>query len=124
VKSTVHLRAGAGTDHESLGKIPAGSLVDATNCAEGWCEVDWRGRKGFSIATALDLSGRVPSRQSTAAGGARRAYGPPDADEIPVGPPRYYGPPPAYYYPYRPYYYGYYRPYWRYRYGWRRPWWY
>ena len=114
VKSTVNLRTGAGTTNESLGKIPAGSLVDASNCTDGWCEVEWQGKKGFAIATALDTSGRVPNRQGPAAG-PRRAYDPLDDDDVVVGPPVYYGP--RYYYPYRPYYYGYYgyRPYWGYR---------
>ncbi len=115
VKSTVNLRTGAGTTNESLGKIPAGSLVDASNCTDGWCEVEWQGKKGFAIATALDTSGRVPSRQGPAAG-PRRAYDPLDDDDVVVGPPVYYGPP-RYYYGYRPYYYGAYgyRPYWGYR---------
>jgi uncharacterized protein YraI len=103
VKSTVHLRAAAGTSNESLAKIPAGSLVDAKNCAEGWCEVEWKDKKGFSIATALDLSGRVPI-QRRATRSARRVYGP-----VVVGPPVYYRP--------RYYYYGY-RPYWGYRRWW------
>ena len=116
VKSTVHLRSGAGTSNESLGKIPAGSLVDASKCAEGWCEIEWQGKKGFSIATAIDLSGRVPIRQS-AAPGPHRAYGPIAEDEVVVGPPVYYRPRYYYPYPYRPYWYGYYgyRPYWGYR---------
>ena len=115
VKSTVHLRAGAGTNHEIVAKIPGGSLVDATNCAEGWCEVEWQEKKGFSIATALDRSGRVPTQSRSS-----RAYGPDDDDEIVVrrryiGPRPYYGPAPFYYGP-RPYWGG---PYWRYRrWGW------
>ena len=47
---------------------PGGSLVDATNCAEGWCEVEWQGKKGFAIETAIDRSGRVGGRPV----GARR----------------------------------------------------
>jgi uncharacterized protein YraI len=109
VASTVNLRAGAGTTNEIIGKIPAGSLVDAANCTE-WCEVEWQGKKGFAIATALDRSGRVPA--------ARRAVPPPgaavvDDDYVPIAPPVVYGAP-------GPYYYGYgygYRPYYRYRYG-------
>ena len=62
VPSTLNLRSGPGTTHEILGKIPGGSLVDATNCAEGWCEVVWGEKKGFAIQTGLDLSGRVPAR--------------------------------------------------------------
>ena len=61
VASTVNLRAGAGTGNEIVAKIPGGSLVDAANCSE-WCEVEWQGKKGFAIATALDRSGRVPGR--------------------------------------------------------------
>ena len=113
VASTVNLRAGAGTANEIIGKIPTGSLVDAANCTD-WCEVEWQGKKGFAIATALDRSGRVPA--------ARRAVPPPGAavveDEyVPIAPPVVYGAP-------VPYYYGYgYRPYYRYGYrgyGYRR----
>jgi uncharacterized protein YraI len=102
VTSTVNLRTGAGTDNEIVAKIPAGSLVDATNCTE-WCEVEWQDKKGFSIATALDRSGRVPTRRRA----APRRYAP--AGAYVVGPPVVYEPP--VYYGYRPYY----RPYWGYR---------
>jgi uncharacterized protein YraI len=120
VASTVNLRAGAGTNNEIVAKIPGGSLVEAANCSE-WCEVEWQGKKGFAIASALDRSGRVPASRSA----ARRPAAPPpgayveDDDYLPVGPPVVYSTP--YYYPY----YGYrrygYRGYWgpRYRYGYR-----
>jgi uncharacterized protein YraI len=119
VASTVNLRSGATTSSDVLAKIPGGSLVDASNCGE-WCEVEWQGRKGYAIASALDRSGRVPPRRSAAA--PRTAYGSgayvEDDDYVPVGPPAVYAPPP-YYYGYRPYYY---RPYWGYGYGYRRGW--
>ncbi len=104
VPSNLNLRSGPGTNNEIVGKIPGGSLVDATNCAEGWCEVTFRGMKGFSIQTGIDLSGRVPVRRVTGA-------------PVPVGGPVYApgvvvaAPPPVVVY--RPYY----RPYWRYGYG-------
>jgi uncharacterized protein YraI len=114
VVSTANLRSGAGTNHEIVAKIPAGSLADASNCAEGWCEVEWQGKKGFTIATALDMSGRVPSR--SAAPRTVRPRGP-ESDYVLVDPPGYYEAP-VYYYPYRPYY----RPYYSgYGYGYR-PW--
>lgn len=116
VKSTVNLRTAPGTDQAILGKIPAGSLIDASNCDGGWCAVDWQGKSGYAIMTALDMSGRVPV--------ARRVARPAPASSVPlddddidvlVGPPVVYG------YPYyRPF--GYYRPrpYYGYRYGgWR-----
>ncbi len=120
VASTVNLRAGAGTNNEIVGKIPAGSLIDASNCSE-WCEVEWQGKKGFAIATALDRSGRVPGPRVTARRAPAAAYV--EDDYVPVGPPAVYGPPGPYYYGYRyrPYYgYGY-RGY-GYGYGYRRGW--
>jgi len=115
VKTTVNLRSGAGTQNEIIAKIPGGSLVDAANCTD-WCEVEWQGKTGYAIASALDRSGRVPVQRP-----APRAYSA-NAGEVVVGPPVYSAPPvyygPPVYYPYRPYYWGY-RPY---RYGGPRRW--
>jgi len=113
VASTVNLRSGAGTGNEIIGKIPGGSLVDATNCSD-WCEIEWQGRKGFAIASALDRSGRVRTPRSTArpAVSAPGAYVE-DDDYVPIAPPTVYAAP-------YPYYYGYgYRPHYRYGYAYR-----
>ena len=107
VATTVNLRAAPGTSNEIVAKIPGGSLVDATDCAEGWCQVSWQGKTGFAIQTAIDLSGRVPPRAAMAPGQPPR--GPYPDEEVVYGAP----PPPVYYYD-GPYY----RPYW----GWRRHW--
>lgn len=114
VASTVNLRAAPGTSSEVVTKIPGGSLVDAGDCSEGWCEVTWQDKKGFAIQNALDLSGRVPTQRSA------RPRGPVYADEPDYveTPPGYYGPPAVYYEP-GPYYYGY-GPYYRRGWGWRR----
>jgi len=130
VASTVNLRAAPGTKSEVVSKIPGGSLIDAGECTEGWCEVTWQDKKGFAIQTGLDLSGRVPrqaarqaprqiTRQVTGSVTRRPVYGayPPDdrdVDYVPVDEPSYYSPPPPGYYYDGPYY----RPY----YGWRRHW--
>jgi uncharacterized protein YraI len=96
VLGSVHLRAAPGTGSEVLATIPGGSLVDATNCTGGWCAVHWRDMNGFSIQSALDLSGRVPR------GGPPPGYvrgGPPVYyEDAPPPPPVYYGP---YYRPWR-----------------------
>jgi len=109
VATTVNLRAAPGTTNEVVAKIPGGSLIDATDCAEGWCAVTWQGKSGFAIQTALDLSGHVPQRAAAPAVPPRGRYA--DDEEIVYGAPP---PPPVYYYD-GPYY----RPYW----GWRRHWW-
>ena len=118
VASTVNLRAAAGTGNEIVAKIPGGSLVDAANCSE-WCEVEWQGKKGFAIATALDRSGRVPGpRAVTRRAGPVTGAVVEDDDYVPVAPPAVYAVPGPYYYGYG--YRGYYG--WRggYGYGYRR----
>ena len=125
VKSTVNLRSGPATSNEIVGKIPGGSLVEASNCSD-WCEVTWQGKSGYAIKTALDTSGRVPARSAARATPARAPVE--YDDDVPVGP-LYYGPPAVVGYPYpyyRPFGYYRYRPYYAYRggwgprYGWRR----
>ena len=123
VASTVNLRAAAGTGNEIVAKIPGGSLVDVANCSE-WCEVEWQGKKGFAIATALDRSGRVPGpraaprRAAPVAGAVAPGAYVEDDDYVPVSPPAIYAVPAPYYYGYG--YRGYYG--WRggYGYGYRR----
>ena len=110
VGSTLNLRAAPGTTSEIVGKIPGGSLVDASECTEGWCAVTWQEKSGFAIQSALDLSGRVPARRTVV---RRPVY----VDEPPI----YYrvDPPPFYARPY-PYYFG--RPYYGRPYYGRRYW--
>jgi uncharacterized protein YraI len=119
VPSTLNLRTAAGTNNEIVAKIPGGSLVQVVGCSDGWCEVEWQGKKGFSIATGLDRSGRVPRARPAAriASGAPVPVGP--GPVVVDGPPIVVGGP--LYYPYRPYVYPYYGygPYWGYR-RWRR----
>jgi uncharacterized protein YraI len=118
VASTVNLRAAPGTKSEIVAKIPGGSLIDAGDCSEGWCEITFQDKKGFAIQTALDLSGHVPRQAAARRPAYNPAYGAsvaeaPDDGYVPVDEPVYYGPPPP------AYYYGtYYRPYW----GWHRHW--
>jgi uncharacterized protein YraI len=111
VASTVNLRAAPNTTSEVVSKIPGGSLIDADNCTDGWCAVNWQGKSGFAIQTALDMSGRVPQRRVV------RGPGPTVYEDEPEyvvdGPGYYYGP--------RPYYYGY-GPYYRGGWGWRHRW--
>jgi hypothetical protein len=112
VPSTLNLRAAPGTDNEIVAKIPAGSLVDADNCTNGWCAVTFQDKSGFAIETGLDLSGRVPPRR------AAGPMPPPPPPGVYADGPVYVGPPAVYYGP-RRYYYGAYPRYWGYpRYRW------
>ena len=116
VLSTVNMRAGPATSNDIVGKIPAGALVDATNCADGWCAVAWQGKSGFAIQTALDTSGRVPRpRGPRGPGVVADDYVPMGGGTVYYDYPGAYGPP-AYYYGYGPYWGGG----WGYRRGWRR----
>ena len=121
IASTVNLRAAPGTGSEIVAKIPGGSLVDASACDEGWCEITWRDKRGFAIQSAIDMSGRVPQQRATA--GPAYRQGPQgrqvvEGPEVVEGPVYYDAPPPAVYYGgpyYRPYY-------WGWGGGWRRHW--
>jgi uncharacterized protein YraI len=96
VISPANLRAGPATDQAIVAKLPAGATVQVSNCRE-WCAVDWQGKKGFAIATALDRSGRTPARRTAA---SRDPYATDSAakGEVPMSagpyeaPGRYYGP--------------------------------
>ncbi len=72
VASTVQLACGARHGSEIVAKIPGGSLVDASACDGGWCEIAWQDKKGFAIQSALDMSGRVP--QATRGGGCTASW--------------------------------------------------
>ena len=121
VGSTVNLRAAPGTTSEVLAKIPGGSLVDAGECSEGWCAVTWQDKSGFTIQSALDMSGRVPAQRSAPQTGQSTrtlSRGPGYRGPVYADEPVYVEPPEVYYEP-RPYYYGYYGPYYRRYWGWR-----
>ena len=127
VAADVNLRKGPGTDSEIISLISKGTMVEVSNCTNGWCQVSWNGQDGYSIATNLGLGGPSPVRRRPAADEydyppPPGTYGPPPG--YPVGPPVYYGGP-VYYGPYYggPYYGGgYYGPGWRGGGGWRRRW--
>jgi hypothetical protein len=118
--STVNLRAEANTTSEVLAKIPGGTKLEVGDCKDGWCAVTYQGKSGFSIETALDLSGK-PRR-------VVRRYPPgvgPDDDFVPAPTYGYGGPPPPVVYAPGPAYYYYGGPYWgpygyRGGWGWRR----
>ena len=118
VGSTVNLRAAPGTTSEILAKIPGGSLVDAGECSEGWCEITWQDKKGFAIQSALDMSGRVPAQRAARPSG-QLSQVPAYRGRVYTNEPDYIEPPTIYYEP-GPYYYDYYGPSYRRYWGWRR----
>ena len=118
--TNVNLRAGPATSNEIVGRIPGGAKVETTDCKDGWCAVDWNGKSGFAIQTALDTSGRPPARRAARAYSAGPGYAGPEyaGPEYAEGPPVYYAPGP-YYGPPAVYYGG---PYWRGGWGWGWGW--
>jgi hypothetical protein len=119
--STVNLRAEANTTSAVLAKIPGGTKLEVGDCKDCWCAVTYQGKSGFSIETALDLSGkpRRVVRRLPGAGPYDDDFepAPPSYVVPPPPPPVVYAPGPAYYYYGGPYWgpYGY-----RGGWGWRR----
>src|SRR5262249_14119561 len=97
VRTNTNLRQGPGTTFGVTATVPAGSIVEVSNCATEWCTAHWRGRVGYMIASNLELGAPGPV---AVAPGPAVVYGPP----VVYGP-VYYGP--RYYWGWGP------RRYWR-----------
>jgi uncharacterized protein YraI len=98
----VNLRTGPGTGYPIITTAPAGASVKIFSCAPSWCNVAFRGWRGWMSASYL---GRAAPRVYYAPVRPRAYYRPPV-----VVYPRTYYPRPYYYYP-RPRpgpYYGFY----------------
>jgi uncharacterized protein YraI len=62
IASNTNLRQGPGTNYGIIVTVPAGSIVDVSECTPDWCTVHWRGRIGYMIATNLrSLVGQAPA---------------------------------------------------------------
>jgi uncharacterized protein YraI len=60
VRTNTNLRQGPGTTYGVTATVPAGSIVEISNCATEWCTAHWRGRVGYMIASNLELGGPGP----------------------------------------------------------------
>jgi uncharacterized protein YraI len=67
VRSDVVLRAGPGADFGAIGHLPGGTELETTDCAGGWCQVEFKGIAGFVGAADLgnDAAIRSPSARRT-----------------------------------------------------------
>ena len=55
VETPLNVRSGEGTQFPVIATMPAGAVVDASNCGDGWCYISEYG--GFASASYLELSG-------------------------------------------------------------------
>jgi uncharacterized protein YraI len=59
VRKDAVLRAGPDASFSVIGHLPTGTKMEMTDCAAGWCQVDFNGIAGFVGATDLGNSGGV-----------------------------------------------------------------
>jgi uncharacterized protein YraI len=57
VETDLNVRSGQGTGYPVIAVMPAGAIVDVSNCGDGWCYV--RDYGGFASASYLDRAGVV-----------------------------------------------------------------
>jgi Bacterial SH3 domain len=114
VVADVNLRQGPGTANDVITLIPKGTMVEVGTCANGWCQVNFNGQDGYSIATNLGIGGPVRRPMPAYPPLPDDVYPPYPPPAYVVGPPVFYGP--AYYGPCC-YYGGY-----GFRGGWRHRW--
>ena len=50
------LRAGPGSTFSVIAHMPAGTKVEVTDCAVGWCQVDFNGIAGLWVLPILERS--------------------------------------------------------------------
>jgi len=89
-ETSLNVRAGPGTQYEVVGTIPAGGTVDVRGCTGGWCQVNFRGERGFASRSYLAMAGGPgPAVGVTVAPGYAYSDGPYYDDYYDYG---YYGP--------------------------------
>ena len=54
VESKLNLRAGPGPMHQVLLVMPAGATVTVGECRGEWCQVEYRGQRGYAVAAQLN----------------------------------------------------------------------
>ena len=96
--ATANLRAGPGAQFGRIATLPPGAVVNLIGCSVSWCEVTYRGLRGFVSASLIDDDIDVPPPP--------RVYVPPPV----YIPPPVYVRPPVYGRPYDPPYRPDYRP--------------
>jgi uncharacterized protein YraI len=77
VSSNTNLREGPGTNYGVVTLVPAGSVVEVSECAAEWCTTHWRGRVGYMIATHLDQRVAVVAPAPVVVYPEPYIYGPP-----------------------------------------------
>jgi hypothetical protein len=61
VRSDVDLRAGPGANFSAIGHLPGGTELETTDCAGGWCRVEFKGIAGFLGAADLGNDAAIQS---------------------------------------------------------------
>jgi len=56
-KTDVTLRSAPENDGVIVARIPQDSAVTVSKCAHGWCQVSWRGQRGYALAKYFSLAG-------------------------------------------------------------------
>jgi uncharacterized protein YraI len=61
VQKSTKVRAGPGAGYPVVASLPRRSVVDVAGCTRGWCQIDWQGRQGYVVRSALALAGTPPA---------------------------------------------------------------
>jgi len=89
VERSAKLRSGPGSQYRALAVVRRGAVVDLSGCTANWCEVSWRGRRGYLALSVLGAA-RSPAAIVTA---------PPPSYYVAPGPSYYYDDYPGFDYP-------------------------
>jgi uncharacterized protein YraI len=59
IVTNLKLRTGPGLTYEVVTTMPAGALIDAAACANGWCQVLFAGMTGYADARYIGFGAAV-----------------------------------------------------------------
>jgi hypothetical protein len=72
VRSDVVLRAGPGAEFSAIDHVPGGTVLEATDCMGGWCQVEFNAIAGFVGVADFENDAAIRSSSARRAGNRQR----------------------------------------------------
>jgi hypothetical protein len=76
LRSDIVLRAGPGTEFSEIAHVPGGTELETTDCAGGWCQVEFNGIAGFVDVADFESDTAAIRRSLSARRAKNRQRGP------------------------------------------------
>lgn len=82
IESKLNLRQGPGPEHRVIAVMPAGANITVGECRGEWCQVEFRGQRGYASSLHLNNGAAAFAAAPAQAAPAATKYDPDDAVRI------------------------------------------